>query len=278
MVSESMVRAGGRAETMSKLPQSMILGPMVLGLGLGCVSDQVRGESLVEAWSIALPANAGLAARSDETAAADRNLTAARQAWIPTVRTFNLDTSLTTTPKLKFASQAGFTGASTGAAAGAAAGGAAATAAAVAVPIFGADQTNLPLSFTAATVPIYTGGRIINTIRAADSLRNAQRSEQCRSALDLKVTVAEAYIGILRARRNLEVAESNVARLDSFARDIRNRKREGLATRNDELSAEVALANAKLGVIQARNRKRLPGPPTTVTSAALPKRSCLWKI
>jgi outer membrane protein TolC len=49
------------------------------------------------------------------------------------------------------------------------------------------------------------------------------------------------------------VAQSNVARLQSFANDIQNRKREGLATRNDELSAEVSLANARQGEIESRN-------------------------
>ena len=105
---------------------------------------------------------------------------------------------------------------------------------------------------TFATLPIYTGGRITNGIIAARSQQNVQQSEVFQTVLDLKVTVAEAYIGVLRGRRNLEVARSNVARLQSFATDVQNRKREGLATRNDELSAEVSLANARLGEIQAR--------------------------
>ena len=32
--------------------------------------------------------------------------------------------------------------------------------------------------------------------------------------MDLKLTVAEAYIGVLRAQKNLEVARSNVEQLD----------------------------------------------------------------
>src|SRR5207302_1456767 len=73
-----------------------------------------------------------------------------------------------------------------------------------------------------------------------------------RTALDLKLTVAEAYVGILRARKNLEVARSNVEQLASFARDVRNRREQGLAIRSDELAAEVSLANARLAEIQAR--------------------------
>jgi outer membrane protein TolC len=78
------------------------------------------------------------------------------------------------------------------------------------------------------------------------------RSQEFRTALDLKLTVAEAYVGVLRARKNLEVAQSNVEQLASFARDVRNRRAQGLAIRSDELAAEVSLANARLAEIQAR--------------------------
>ena len=44
---------------------------------------------------------------------------------------------------------------------------------------------------------------------------------------------------------------SNVAQLSAF-RDVSNRKNEGQATRNEELAAEVSLANAKLQEITAR--------------------------
>jgi outer membrane protein len=57
---------------------------------------------------------------------------------------------------------------------------------------------------------------------------------------------------VLRARRNLDVALSNVAQLASFLRDVTNRKNEGNATRNEELAAEVSLANARLQEITDR--------------------------
>ncbi len=57
---------------------------------------------------------------------------------------------------------------------------------------------------------------------------------------------------MLRARRNLETARSNVEQLTSFARDVRNRLGQGLAIRSDDLAAQVSLANAQLSEIQAR--------------------------
>ena len=121
-----------------------------------------------------------------------------------------------------------------------------------AFPILGPGQRNLPVSLTFANLPLYTGGRLRRNIDAASAQVVAQRTEEFRTALDLKLTVAEAYIGVLRAQRNLEVARTNVARLSSFARDVRNRREQGLAIRSDELAAEVSLANARLAQIQAR--------------------------
>ena len=101
-------------------------------------------------------------------------------------------------------------------------------------------------------MPLYTGGRLLRNIDAAGAQLGAQRSEEVRTAMDLKLTVAEAYVAVLRARKNLEVALSNVEQLASFTRDVRNRREQGLAIRSEELAAEVSLANAQLAEIQAR--------------------------
>jgi outer membrane protein TolC len=217
---------------------------LALPVALALPGPPARGESLAEAWAIALQVNDNLQAQRAESVAQGYNAAAARSARLPTVRTFNADAGLSNTPGVKFNT----------AALGAGGGGAAAAAvpAAGTIPILGADQTNVPVSLTFGMVPIYTGGRIRRGIDAADARLGAQRSDEFRTALDLKLTVAEAYVGVLRARRNLETAESNVRQLDSFARDVQNRRREGLAIRSDELAAEVSLANARLGAIRSR--------------------------
>ncbi len=120
------------------------------------------------------------------------------------------------------------------------------------LPIFGPGQRDLPVSLTFASVPLYTGGRLLRNIDAAGAQLGAQRSEEVRTAMDLKLTVAEAYVAVLRAQKNLEVARSNVEQLASFTRDVQNRREQGLAIRSEELAAEVSLANAQLAEIQAR--------------------------
>jgi outer membrane protein len=196
-----------------------------------------RGENLAQAWTLALGLNQGLQAQQAESIAQGLNLAAARSARLPTVKSLAFESFLTATPALK-STLPGQSGTGSGTL--------------LALPLLGPGQRQLPVSITYASVPLFTGGQITHSIEAAGAKVGALRTEEFRSALDLKLAVAEAYVGVLRSRKELEVARSNVARLDAFARDVRNRREQGMAIRSDDLAAEVSLANARLGEIQAQ--------------------------
>lgn len=242
---------------------------LAAGLGLACGPRSARAESLTDAWTLALGGNQRLQAEQAQSVAQGYYLRAARSARLPTVRSFNFESFLTATPGIRNT----FTGTSTGAgvagtssglggtaatlggtgagaAAGAGAGGLGGLPAVV--PILGQGQRQLPVSVSFASLPLYSGGRIHANIAAANQNVSAQRAGEFKTALDLKLTVAEAYVSVLRAQKGLDVARTNVSRLASFARDARNRATQGLATRSDVLAADVTLANARLGLIQSK--------------------------
>jgi outer membrane protein len=235
---------------------SRFLAVASLGLGMAGVCRPALGEDLGDAWNIALRVNAGLQSQQATTVAQGLNLRAPRSDRLPRVRTFTFNSFLTVSPAVTSSTFLGTSAGGKGGTGGT--GGGSGTGAGTSVsfpsllPILGPGQRDLPVSLTFASVPLYTGGRLLRNIDAADAQVGAQRSEEIRTAMDLKLTVAEAYIGVLRAQKNLEVARSNVEQLASFARDVRNRREQGLAIRSDELAAEVSLANAQLSEIQAR--------------------------
>ncbi len=222
--------------------------PLIMPLLLATTA---QGENLADAWGIALGVNQQFQAEQINSFAEGENVAAARAARVPSVRTFTFDSYIADSPRFKgsFPAALGGTGAGTGG------GGTAAGAGGVPflLPILGNNQHNLPFSYTAVNVPLFTAGRIQGGVDAARGRQNAQRANEFRTALDLKLTVAEAYVGVLHARRNLEVARSNVAQLTSFARDVMGRVEQGVATRNDQLAAEVALDNARLREVRAAN-------------------------
>ena len=222
---------------------------VMLSLIVGRADRPVLGEDLREAWDVAIRANAQLQAYQAESMAAGLNVSAARSDRLPSIRSFTFDALLTATPTVSTRS---FLGASSGGSRGGTGAAGLLSGFPSALPILGAGQRNLPVSLTFANLPLYTGGRLLRNIDAAGAKLGAQQSEEFRTALDLKLTVGEAYVGVLRARKNLEVARSNVEQLTSFAKDVSNRREQGLAIRSDELAAEVSLANARLAEIQSR--------------------------
>jgi outer membrane protein len=202
---------------------------------------EARGEDLNDAWSQAIGLNAGLQARELDTSAAGMNLRAARSARLPTVSLTSLTAFLSQSPQTRVPASLAAAGAGAGAAA-----------IPSTFPALGPNQSVIPFEFANISQPLYQGGRIRNNIAASAAVVKYQKTEEFRTVLDLKLTVAEAYVGVLRARRNLDVSLSNVAQLASFLRDVTNRKNEGRATRNEELAAEVSLANARLQEITDR--------------------------
>ena len=208
-----------------------------------------KGETLSQAWGLALTVNQGLQAQQQSTIASGLNVKAAQSARYFTVQAYSLNTYLTASPTTKASPVGNQSGSgSTGAGGGAAA----ALGANTRVFALGPNQHFLPVTLASANLPIYTGGKLLKTVESAQHQLNAQRTMETQTAIDLKLTVAEAYVGVLRARRNLETSRSNVEQLTSFARDTRNRLNQQLAIRSDDLAAQVSLANAQLTEITNR--------------------------
>jgi outer membrane protein TolC len=95
------------------------------------------------------------------------------------------------------------------------------------------------------SVPVYTSGRIEHGISAAESSVEAAKQQQATSELNLKMQVAEAYIGVLRAQNAVKVAQSHVETLRTNSKDVQERFNQGIVASNDVLAANVELANAE---------------------------------
>lgn len=221
--------------------------PAIFVYGLACLAfaGPVCAENLAAAWRAAQQANPQLQAQRINTSAANLNRAAAERAWLPRGTAAGVDAQLLSrTPQFTFGA-ANAAGQGSGAMNG------------TTFPFFGLSQNNYPFAVTSLSQPLYAGGRVRGQVAAATAQVAQQRAGEFRTALDLKLAVAEAYVGVLQAKRNLEVARSDVTRLQSFLNDVKRRQMVGMATRNEELSAEVALANARLREIQTSNAQSI---------------------
>ncbi len=183
-----------------------------------------QAETLQQSWEIALQASHSLKSVQQNTAASVQNLEAAKTARLPGISVKTAYTMLDNAPASKMGS-----GEIT----------------------VGEDKS---LSFSAmTTLPLYSSGKISHGIDAANASFQATRTQEWVEIQSLKLKVAESYVGVLRAKKALQVANTHVESLDAHAHDVENMYKQDLVSRNDLLTAQVALAEAQQQAIKAEN-------------------------
>lgn len=201
-----------------------------VALAIACFSLAVSAETLEQAWQAAITANPRLDVARRLSDSAAESLSAARGERLPSLTLESGYTVLDNQPAAKLA-----------------------------LPSLPVNQFPLAedgsLSYQAAVhLPLYTGGRLDRGIEAARVGVETRAAEEDRVTADLKLGVAAAYVGVLRARRSVEVAQRNVTGLASHAVDVQRRFDKGFVGRNQLLAAQVALANARQSESRALNK------------------------
>lgn len=103
------------------------------------------------------------------------------------------------------------------------------------------------------TQPVYMGGKIraYNRIsRFAESLAVSQKDAKASQVI---LSTDEAYWGIVSLMHKKKLADSYLALLERLEKDVNAMKREGVATRSDELSVEVRLNEARMTLTQVED-------------------------
>ena len=187
-------------------------------------------ETLGEAWALALANDRGFAAVRNQAEAAGYEAAAARAQRWPTLAIGGSYTWLDDAPAFDFS----FTGLPI-----------------VAPEVVGGDD--FAMGSATLSVPVFTSGRISAGIAAAEARGRGAGAVARGAEQDLKIAVAESYVGVLRSRRALAVAASNVTTLESLARDIESMFERELVPKNELLAVQVALADARQNRLKAAN-------------------------
>ncbi|WP_375398420.1 TolC family outer membrane protein [uncultured Sphingomonas sp.] len=133
---------------------------------------------------------------------------------------------------------------------------------------------------TQLVVPVYTGGRVTGSVRAAETRVDAGRAQLRGSESDLFVGVVGAYMDVIRDEAIVALNQENVKVLNTNLEATRDRFQVGDLTRTDVAQSEARLSIARATLDQSRsqliasreNYVRLVGnPPGTLeTPPALP--------
>jgi outer membrane protein TolC len=209
-------------------PRRLILGLAVGTAGAWCSAG---AETLADAWQLALARDKALAAAQSDVQGAQAAERAARGARWPSLDASATYARLNASPTLEVTTPTGFTLRSG--------------------PIFKNDE--IVAGSVQLKLPLYAGGQISAGIDAAHrtAVGASAGEESARSVM--KLDVAEAYVGVLRARRALQVASASVESLTAHASDVQHMVERELVAKSDLLAARVALANAGQDKVRLAN-------------------------
>lgn len=194
----------------------------LLALGIASRPWSAGAETLEEAWAVALAQNHRLAAVQFEEAAATDDLGAAMSERLPNLALRGGYMLRSDNPSFIVHEP---------------------------LPGFGTfefpyAQQNAAIASAEARLPIYTSGRISSAIESAAAREAAAQFETAQARLNLLYSVGEAYIGVLRLQRELEVAQHDLASLEAHFADVTRLRSQERATEQDLLAAQVAVATA----------------------------------
>lgn len=120
------------------------------------------------------------------------------------------------------------------------------------LPLFGGASMNM--ADARITLPVFTSGQVSRRIEATAAALSASRFQLSARKQQIKLAVAEHFIDVLRAKRELAVADNSVHSLAAHVRDVDDMYRVGSVARNEYLAAAVSLADAEQRQLRARNR------------------------
>lgn len=102
-------------------------------------------------------------------------------------------------------------------------------------------------------LPIYTGGKVENNIKAAKLGREIADLSVTATKQQLVLSVTTAYFNTLHAYNLADVAQQSVTTLEAHLKNVQNHYEAGAASWSDVLQTQVRLANARNVLIKAQN-------------------------
>ncbi|QYS86094.1 TolC family protein [Flavobacterium oreochromis] len=102
-----------------------------------------------------------------------------------------------------------------------------------------------------ASLPIFAGGKIRNSIQATENLYLAEKAKSSNIKEDVSLKVIEYYAQLYRSLKSVELISDNIKGAEQRVKDFTNMERNGIIARNDLLKAQLQLAKIKLSLQEA---------------------------
>jgi outer membrane protein len=109
------------------------------------------------------------------------------------------------------------------------------------------------------TQPLYTGGRTLAGLRTAEKMQEASKSGLSVAKQEILLKVAEAYYGVLEARKSIETSRGSLERMERHKR-VTEREASTRKTKSNTsalLRANTLVSQARINLVRAENGLRV---------------------
>ena len=101
--------------------------------------------------------------------------------------------------------------------------------------------------------PIYTGGRVEASTRAASADARATEHDRAAARADLKLEITRAYWAVITAQASVTVLQNALDRVGAHLDDVRNELAVGLVPPNEVFSTQAQYSRQQMLLIEAQN-------------------------
>ncbi|PPL02366.1 TolC family protein [Parapedobacter indicus] len=104
-----------------------------------------------------------------------------------------------------------------------------------------------------ASLPLFTGGKINQSIASAKFLETATRLDALQDRQHIIQNTVAAYYNLYKAQAAVELVKENLKSSQQRVRDFQNLEANGIVARNDLLKVQLQQSNLELALINAEN-------------------------
>ncbi|MES2574257.1 MAG: TolC family protein [Bacteroidota bacterium] len=120
-----------------------------------------------------------------------------------------------------------------------------------AAPIPAPEQ--LMLAQATASLPIFAGFKIQNSIKLSDNLYQAENAYAAKTKEDITMRVVSYYTALYKAQKTLDLLNENQKSAKQRVTDFIELEKNGIIPRNDLLKAQLLVSRTQLSIDEAAN-------------------------
>ena len=119
------------------------------------------------------------------------------------------------------------------------------------------DVKSLLLAQANVSMPIFSGFKLKNTIKAGENQLKAAQFNAKNEKEQLALQTIQDYLNLYKAKKTIELVQENLKSAQQRVTDFSNMEENGLLARNDLLKAKLQQANIEISLEEAKKNERI---------------------